>query len=196
MEQVGPLTQIYILSKQLCIVQCGRAGRQGRPPRRAPPPGTARPRAGPGPQQRREGLPVLSQQHLWGRRSLEVRGRRNGDFATWRPCHTWRGQRTERGVQPASRRSPGTRSEGAALTSVAMTHSSLSSDMTYTDWYLVSLEAEHRESGLFLSDAALLTGKDPQSTRKTRPGRETARRRPPSCPAWTTAPPALFGVLP
>lgn len=39
-------------------------------------------------------------------------------------------------------------------TSVAMTHSSCSSDMTYTDWYFVSFEAEYTESGLFLSDAS------------------------------------------
>lgn len=46
-----------------------------------------------------------------------------------------------------------------ALTSVAMTHSSFSSDMTYTDWYLVSFEVEQPESGLFLSDASPLKGK-------------------------------------
>lgn len=39
-------------------------------------------------------------------------------------------------------------------TSVAMTHSSFSSDMTYTDWYLVSFEVEYTESGLFLSEAS------------------------------------------
>lgn len=46
-----------------------------------------------------------------------------------------------------------------SLTSVAMTHSSCSSDMTYTDWYFVSFEAEYTESGLFLSDASPLEGK-------------------------------------
>lgn len=45
------------------------------------------------------------------------------------------------------------------LTSVAMTHSSLSSEMTYTDWYFVSFEVEYTESGRFLSDASLLKGK-------------------------------------
>lgn len=39
-------------------------------------------------------------------------------------------------------------------TSVAMTHSSRSSEMTYTDWYLVSLEVEWTDSGLFLSGSS------------------------------------------
>lgn len=39
-------------------------------------------------------------------------------------------------------------------TSVATTHSSFSSEMTYTDWYFVSLAAGYTESGLCLSDAS------------------------------------------
>lgn len=57
--------------------------------------------------------------------------------------HTWRGpQRKERvqqeqmGVPPAP-----TRTHMPALTSVAITHSSFS-EMTNTDWYLVSFDRE------------------------------------------------------
>lgn len=39
-----------------------------------------------------------------------------------------------------------------------MTHSSFSSEMTYTDWYFVSFEVGYTESGLFLSDASPLEG--------------------------------------
>lgn len=45
------------------------------------------------------------------------------------------------------------------LTSVAMMHSSFSSDMTYTDWYFVSFEVEYTESGRFLSEVSLLKAK-------------------------------------
>ena len=48
---------------------------------------------------------------------------------------------------------------GSILTSVAMMHSSFSSDMTYTDWYFVSFEVEYTESGRFLSEVSLLKTK-------------------------------------
>lgn len=44
---------------------------------------------------------------------------------------------------------------GTIPTSVAMMHSSFSSDMTYTDWYFVSFEVEYTDSGRFLSDVSL-----------------------------------------
>lgn len=63
-----------------------------------------------------------------------------------------------------------------ALTSVAMTHSSLSSDMTYTDWYFVSFEVEYTESGRFLSDASLLKGKPKRAAVTTRTQLSTGER--------------------
>lgn len=50
-------------------------------------------------------------------------------------------------------------------TSVAMMHSSFSSDMTYTDWYFVSFEVEYTDSGRFLSDVSLQGKKRKAKTR-------------------------------
>lgn len=53
------------------------------------------------------------------------------------------------------------------LTSVAMMHSSFSSDMTYTDWYFVSFEVEYTESGRFLSEVSLLKTKRERTSQMT-----------------------------
>lgn len=53
------------------------------------------------------------------------------------------------------------------LTSVAMMHSSFSSDMTYTDWYFVSFEVEYTESGRFLSEESLLKTKRERTSQMT-----------------------------
>lgn len=81
----------------------------------------------PGPQQQSVRVSLFLSAAFVGAYILGILFKRNGNFAISLPRYT----------------------------SVAMTHSSLSSDMTYTDWYLVSFEVEYTESGLFLSDASL-----------------------------------------
>lgn len=122
------------------------------------------------PSSAREGLPSSFSSIRWGIHPWNfVYLRETGIL----PCHfhvTPMGQPDSGRLAQSREEQPVTRPTGPrkALTSVAMTHSSLSSDMTYTDWYFVSFEVEYTESGRFLSDASLLKGKPKRAAVTTR----------------------------